>query len=67
MFPRRTSKLYRDRVNAVVNAVELISSPSCAMSDAEKRDYVQTRIDALPAVSKEEWRSKTRVRGNVNG
>ena len=54
MFPRRTSKLYRDRVNAVVNAVELISSPSCAMSDAEKRDYVQTRIDALPAVAKED-------------
>ena len=54
MFPRRASKLYKDRVNAVVNAVELISSPSCVMSDAEKKDYVQKRIDALPAVAKED-------------
>jgi hypothetical protein len=54
MFPRRASKLYKDRVNAVVNAVELISSPSCVMSDAEKRDYVQQRIDALPTVAKED-------------
>jgi len=54
MFPRRASKLYKDRVNAVVNAVDLISSPACVMTEAEKRDYVQKRIDELPAVAKED-------------
>jgi hypothetical protein len=54
MFPKRASKLYKDRVNAVVNAVELVSSPSCTLNDAEKRAYVQVRIDALPAVSKDD-------------
>lgn len=54
MFPKAASKLYKDRVNAVVNAVELISSPACTLSDADKRAYVQVRIDALPAVAKED-------------
>jgi hypothetical protein len=54
MFPRQASKLYKDRVLAVVNAVELVSSPSCAMTEAEKRAYVQKRIDDLPAVAKED-------------
>ena len=54
MFPRRASKLYTERVNAVVNAVELISSPACTFSDAEKRAYVQVRMDALPVIPKEE-------------
>ena len=39
-------KALQDRVNAVVNAVELIRSPSCVMSDAEKKEYVQKRVDA---------------------
>jgi hypothetical protein len=54
MFPKRASKLYKDRVNAVVNAVELVSSPSCVLTDAEKRAYVQVRIDDLPAVAKDD-------------
>ena len=54
MFPKQASKLYKDRVNAVVNAVELISSPSCTMSEPEKRAYVQLRMDALPVVAKED-------------
>ena len=54
MFPKQASKLYSERVNAVVNAVELISSPSCTFSDAEKRSYVQVRIDALPVIPKED-------------
>lgn len=54
MFPKRASKLYKERVNAVVNAVELVSSPACAFTEAEKRVYVQERIDALPAVAKED-------------
>ena len=54
MFRKNASKLYKDRVSAVVNAVELISSAACTFSDAEKRAYVQERIDALPAVAKED-------------
>jgi hypothetical protein len=54
MFPKNASQLYKDRVNAVVNAVDLVSSPSCTLSDPDKRVYVQERIDALPAVSQDD-------------
>lgn len=54
MFPKRASKLYKERVNAVVNAVELVSSVSCTMTEVEKRAYVQLRIEALPSVSNED-------------
>ena len=54
MFPKQASKLYKDRVNVVVNTVELISSPWCTMSEPEKRAYVQLRMDALPVVAKED-------------
>ena len=54
MFPKRTSKLYKDRVNAVINAVDLVSSASCTMSGAEKQAYVQKRIDDLPTIAKED-------------
>ena len=54
MFPKRASKLYKERVSAVVNAVEVVSSPSCVLSDVERRAYVQVRIDALPSVARED-------------
>ena len=38
----------------MVDAVELVGSASCVFTDAEKRAYVQLRIDALPAVSKDD-------------
>ena len=54
LFPKRVSKLYKERVSAVVNAVELVSSPACTLSEPDKRAYVQVRIDALPIVDKED-------------
>ena len=54
MFPNNASQLYKDRVKAVVNAVDLISSPACKLTDIEKQAYLQERVDALPNVAKED-------------
>jgi hypothetical protein len=54
IFPKHIHKHYKDKFAAVLNAIELVASPSCAMSDAEKHAYVQVRIDALPAVKRED-------------
>ena len=54
IFPRNVSKVYRGMFNAVMNAIELVASPACAMDEAAKYAYVQTRIDALPSVKKED-------------
>ena len=48
IFPKAASKLYQEKFRAVLNALEVVSSPACTISAAEKAAYVQTRIDALP-------------------
>ena len=52
IFPKYASKLYQEKFNAVLNALEVISSPLCTISGEEKAAYVQTRIDALPVLKK---------------
>jgi hypothetical protein len=54
IFPKATSKKYRDKFNEVINAIELVASPACGMDQAAKHAYVQARIDALPAVKRDD-------------
>jgi hypothetical protein len=54
IFPKVGSKAYQEKFQAVLNALEVISSPACTISPEEKAIYVQTRIDALPLLKKNE-------------
>ena len=54
IFPKFASKLYLERFLAILNALEVVSSPALTVSSAEKAAYVQTRIDALPVLKKSE-------------
>ena len=45
---------YREKFEAVITAAELVASPSCALSDEAKRTLVQSKVDALPAVKKDD-------------
>jgi hypothetical protein len=49
--PNFTKKGFR---LAVLNALEIISSPACTISAEEKAAYVQVRIDQLPLLKKHE-------------
>ena len=50
IFPKAASKQYMDKFKAVLNALEVVSAPSCTISEAEKTAYVQVRIDQLPVL-----------------
>jgi len=52
IFPKYASKLYQEKFQAVINALDVISSPSCTISEEEKTAYVQARIDALRVLKK---------------
>ena len=54
IFPKFASKLYQEKFQAVLNALEVVSSPNCTISEDEKTVYVQARIDALPVLKKSE-------------
>ena len=54
IFPKAASKQYQEKFQAVLNALEVISSPACTISAEEKTAYVQARIDALPVLKKHE-------------
>ena len=54
IFPKYASKLYQEKFRAVINALEVISSPACTISAEEKAAYVQARIDQLPLLKKQE-------------
>lgn len=54
VFPKHASKSYREKFEAVITAAELVASPSCALSDEAKRTLVQSKVDALPAVKKDD-------------
>jgi hypothetical protein len=51
IFPKKSSQLYRDQFNAILNAIDLVTSPACTMDEPTKQAYVQQRIDALPPSS----------------
>ena len=44
IFPKGASKQYLEKFQAVLNALEVVSSPACTITDAEKASYVQIRI-----------------------
>ena len=54
IFPKHTSQLYRDKFNEILNAIDLIASPSCTLDERGKEAYIQQRIDALPPANREE-------------
>ena len=54
IFPKAASKQYQEKFQAVLNALETISSPACTISAEEKTAYVQARIDALPLLKPHE-------------
>ena len=54
IFPKYASKQYQEKFQAVLNALEVVSSPACTISAEEKTAYVQARIDALPVLKKHE-------------
>ena len=54
IFPKAASKLYMEKFQAVLNALETVSSPAFTISAEEKAAYVQTRIDALPLLKAHE-------------
>ena len=54
IFPKYASKAYQEKFQAIINALEVISSPACTVSAEEKAAYVQTRIDQLPLLKKHE-------------
>ena len=55
IFPKQyASKDYRDKFDAFIAATELVASPSCELSVEAKRTLVQSKIDALPSVRRED-------------
>ncbi len=44
IFPKYGSRVYQEKCQAALNALEVISSPACTISAEEKAVYVQTRI-----------------------
>ena len=53
IFPKNASKAYKEKFKQVLDALELIASPSCALEEAAKCAYVQSKIDALPSAPEE--------------
>jgi len=53
-FSQGWFQAYQEKFQAVLNALEVISSPACTISPEEKAIYVQTKIDALPLLKKNE-------------
>ena len=55
VFPKQyASKDYRDKFDAFIAATELVASPACVLSVEDKRALVQSKIDALPSVRRED-------------
>ena len=54
IFPKASSKLYKERFQSVLQAVDLVASPACTLDAAAKQALVQARIDALPAPKRDD-------------
>jgi hypothetical protein len=54
IFPKFVSKDYRERFDAVIAATELVASPTCELSGENKRALVKSKVDALPAVRRDD-------------
>jgi hypothetical protein len=54
IFPKYVSQKYKDSFNAVLNALELVSSDACVMDEPSKYAYVQAKINSLPALSRDD-------------
>ena len=52
VFPKHVSKDYRDKFDEVIDVSELVASPTCDLSEEAKRTLVQSKVDALPAVTR---------------
>ena len=54
VFPKYVSKNYREKFDEVIAATELVASPTCALSEEAKRALVTSKVDALPAVKRDD-------------
>jgi hypothetical protein len=54
VFPKHVSKNYRDKFDEVVAVTELVASPTCELSEEAKRALVKSKVDALPAVRRDD-------------
>jgi hypothetical protein len=54
IFPKNVSKPYREKFDEVIAVTELVASPSCVLSEEAKRTLVQSKVDALPSVNRED-------------
>jgi hypothetical protein len=54
VFPKYVAKEFRGKFDEVIKATELVASPTCELSPEAKRALVQAKVDALPAVRRED-------------
>jgi hypothetical protein len=54
VFPKHVSANYRDKFDEVIAATKLVASPTCELSDEAKRELVRSKVDALPAVKRDD-------------
>ena len=54
IFPKFVSKHYRNKFDEVIAATEMVASPTCELSSEAKKAVVQAKVDALPAVRRED-------------
>jgi len=54
VFPKYVSKPFRAKFDEVIAATELVASPTCDLTAEAKRALVQSKVDALPAVARED-------------
>jgi hypothetical protein len=56
LFPKQGSRAYEEKFKAVLNALDLVASPACTIPESEKVAYVRTRMDALPQLTKNQFK-----------
>ena len=54
IFPKYVSAIFRERFDEVIAATELVASPNCELSTEAKRALVQSKVDALPKIKRDD-------------
>jgi hypothetical protein len=54
VFPKRVDKAYRASFEALSQAVDLTSSVECTLTPEQKQSFIQTKIDKLPILAKDD-------------
>jgi hypothetical protein len=48
VFPKKASKRYKEAFTDLVNTIDMTTSSSCTLSDADKQTLIRQKTDALP-------------------